>query len=58
VPVAKLAFQTDVYVPVAIDDGVVAAEQRTADRYLSANLLHARLDAATVFDRSFNSAVG
>jgi sulfonate transport system substrate-binding protein len=58
VPVAKLAFQTDVPVPVAIDDGVVAAEQRTADRYLGAKLLRERLDATTVFDRSFNSAVG
>jgi sulfonate transport system substrate-binding protein len=58
VPVAKLAFQTDVPVPVAIDDAVVAAEQRTADRYLAARLLHERLDAAGVFDRSFNDAVG
>ncbi len=58
VPVAKLAFQTDIPVPVAIDDGVVAAEQRTADRYLSAKLLRERLDAGPVFDRSFNGAVG
>jgi sulfonate transport system substrate-binding protein len=58
VPVAKLAFQTDIPVPVAIDDGVVAAEQRTADRYLAAKLLRERLDASPVFDRSFNGAVG
>jgi sulfonate transport system substrate-binding protein len=57
-PVAKLAFQTDVPVPVAIDNGVAAAEQRTADRYLRAGLLHERLDAAAVFDRSFNVALG
>jgi sulfonate transport system substrate-binding protein len=58
VPVAKLAFQTDIPVPVAIDDGVVAAEQRTADRYLAAKLLRERLDAGPVFDRSFSGAVG
>jgi len=58
VPVAKLAFQTDVPLPAAIDDTVVAAEQRTADRYQAAGLLHARLDVAALFDRSFNSAVG
>jgi sulfonate transport system substrate-binding protein len=58
VPVAKLAFQTDSPVPVVIDDTVVAAEQRTADRYLAAKLLRERLDATTVFDRSFNSTVG
>jgi len=58
VPVAKLAFQTDIPVPVAIDDSVVASEQRTADRYLAAKLLRERLDAGPVFDRSFNGAVG
>jgi sulfonate transport system substrate-binding protein len=57
-PVAKLAYQTDVPLPVVIDDSVTAAEQRTADRYLAAGLLHARLDVTKVFDRSFNSAVG
>jgi sulfonate transport system substrate-binding protein len=58
VPVAKLAFQTDIPVPVVIDDSVVAAEQRTADRYLAARLLHDRLDAPAIFHRSFNGAVG
>jgi sulfonate transport system substrate-binding protein len=58
VPVAKLAFQTDVPVPVAIDDSVAAAEQRTADRYLAAGLLREKLTVASLFDRSFNGAVG
>jgi sulfonate transport system substrate-binding protein len=58
VPVAKLAFETDVPVPVAIDDTVVAAEQRTADRYLAGGLLQERLTVTALFDRSFNSAVG
>jgi sulfonate transport system substrate-binding protein len=58
VPVATLAFKTDIQHPVPIDDSVVAAEQRTADRYQAAGLLHDRLDASTVFDRSFNGAVG
>jgi sulfonate transport system substrate-binding protein len=57
-PVAKLAYETDKPLPVPIDDSVVAAEQHTADRYLAAHLLHERLDAAAVFDRSFNGAVG
>jgi sulfonate transport system substrate-binding protein len=58
VPVAKLAFQTDMPVPVAIDDSVVASEQRTADRFQAAGLLRTRLDTAALFDRGFNGAVG
>lgn len=56
--VARLTFDTDVPVPIPIDDRVVADEQRTADRYLRAQVIHARLDASRVFDRSFNTALG
>ncbi|HWK44850.1 MAG TPA: ABC transporter substrate-binding protein [Stellaceae bacterium] len=55
--VAKRWLETDSPRAVAIDDQVIADEQRTADRYQSARLIRARLDATAVFDRSFNAAV-
>jgi sulfonate transport system substrate-binding protein len=39
--------------PVAIDDSVVAAQQRTADTCGAANVLPAHLDVRASFDRSF-----
>ena len=56
-PVARRWVDTDNPGPVPIDDRVVADEQHTADRYQSAKLVHGRLNAAAVFDRSFNAAV-
>ncbi len=57
-PVARLTFETEVPMPVPIDGHVIADEQRTADRYLAAGILHARLDAGKIFDASFNEVLG
>ncbi len=43
--------------PVAIDEGVVADEQRTIDLYVRQGLIPKRLDAAAILDPSFNDAV-
>jgi len=43
--------------PVAIDDTVVADEQKTIDLYLRAGLIQTELDANAVLDRSFNDPV-
>lgn len=56
-PVARLVFETETPVPVPIDAQVVADEQRTADRYLAAGVIRAGLDAARLFDASFNPAL-
>ena len=56
-PVARLVFDTETPVPVPIDAGVVADEQKTIDRYLAAGIIHARLDATKLFDASFNAAL-
>lgn len=40
--------------PVAIDDGVVAAQQQTIDLYVREGVLPASYAAAPAFDRSFN----
>ena len=56
-PVARLVFDTDAPVPVAIDSHVVADEQRTVDRYLAAGGIRTRLTAAPLFDTSFNAAL-
>ena len=56
-PVARLVFDTEVPVPIPIDQRVIADEQKTADRYLAAGIIHARLDATRVFDASFNGAL-
>ena len=55
--VARLVFDTEVPVPVPITPEVVADEQKTADRYLAAGIIHDRLDAARVFDASFNESL-
>ena len=39
------------------DAQVVADEQRPADRYLAAGVVRAGLDAARLFDASFNPAL-
>lgn len=43
--------------PVAIDDAVVADEQKTIDLYLRAGLIQTKLDAGAILDRSFNDPV-
>lgn len=55
--VARLTFETDIPLPLPIDAQVVADQQRVADRYTAAGVIHSRQDATTGFDRSFNSAV-
>ena len=54
---ARLVFDTEIPSPIPIDDRVIADEQKTADRYLAAGIIPARLDAARVFDASFNEAL-
>jgi sulfonate transport system substrate-binding protein len=51
--VLKTVYQRGQVHPVAIDDSVVAAQQRTADTYEAANVIRAHLDVRTSFDRSF-----
>jgi sulfonate transport system substrate-binding protein len=41
-----------------IDDGVVAAEQKTIDLYFRAGLIKQKLNAADMVDRSFSEAIG
>ena len=53
-PVAQLMLNTELPVPVAIDDRVIADEQRVADLYFASRIIHARVDAHAVFDPSFN----
>ena len=57
-PVARLTFDTDTAVTVPIDAAVVADEQKVADRYFGAGLVRTKLDAAKLFDSSFNAALG
>ncbi len=52
--VAQLMLDTEMPIPVAIDDHVIADEQRVADLYLTDRIIHTRVDARTVFDPSFN----
>ena len=51
--VLKTVYQRGQVHPVAIDDGVIAAQQRTADTYTAASVIPARLDVKASFDRSF-----
>ncbi|RFU48060.1 ABC transporter substrate-binding protein [Paraburkholderia sp. DHOC27] len=51
--VLKTVYQRGQVHPVAIDDSVVTAQQRTADTYTSANVIPAHLDVRASFDRSF-----
>jgi len=55
--VARRVFDTETPVPIPIDDRVVADEQLTADLYFHARIIPARLDAGSLFDRSFNGAL-
>jgi len=57
-PVARLIFDTEDPVPIAIDRQVVADEQKTIDLYYNAKLIRTHLDATTLFDASFNESLG
>ena len=56
-PVARLIVTTDATRPVPIDDAVIAAEQRTADLYQKANVIHEHVDATPMFDAFFNQSL-
>ncbi len=56
--VARLTFDTDSPVPVPVDTGVIVDEQKIADRYRAAGLIRMPVDAAKLFDVSFNAALG
>jgi sulfonate transport system substrate-binding protein len=51
--VLKTVYQRGQIHPVAIDDSVIAAQQRTADTYQAANVIPTHLDVRASFDRSF-----
>jgi sulfonate transport system substrate-binding protein len=51
--VLKTVYQRGQVHPVAIDDSVITAQQRTADTYTSANVIPTHLDVRASFDRSF-----
>jgi sulfonate transport system substrate-binding protein len=55
--VARLSFRTQWPLLVAIDDGVLRAEQRTADLLAAGGVLHRKLETGGYFDRSFAAAV-
>ena len=55
--IALRSITTDAATPVKLDDAVIGDEQRTADRYLAAKVIAQRLDAASAFDATFNSAL-
>ncbi len=58
IPVARLTHDTEAPLPVAIDEQVIADEQRLADRYTRAGVIRTRLDAGKMFDLSFNGLIG
>jgi sulfonate transport system substrate-binding protein len=52
-PVARLTFDMDKPHVVPIDAAVIADEQRTADRFRRAHVIHDLFDAAKAFDLTF-----
>lgn len=58
VPVARLTYDTEVPLPVPLDDKVLADQQRLADRFLKAGVIRSRVDASKMFDPSFNEVLG
>ena len=56
-PVARLMVETELPVPVPIDDRVIADEQKVADLYLKNRIIHGAVNAHAVFDTSFNQAL-
>lgn len=57
VPVGRMVVDTAQTRTVAIDDAVVAAQQRVADFFRAARVIPDAQEAAAYFDRSFNAAV-
>lgn len=55
--VARLVLDTDNPVVVPMDASVVEDEQRTINQYTAAGLIRTRLEAAKLFDTSFNAAI-
>ena len=51
--VLKIVYQRAQLHPIAIDDHVVAEQQKTADLYHRADVIKTRLDVAPSFDRQF-----
>ncbi|MCC8391501.1 ABC transporter substrate-binding protein [Paraburkholderia sp. MMS20-SJTR3] len=51
--VLKTVYQRAQLHPVAIDDGLIAEQQKTADLYHRADVIKARLDVTPSFDRQF-----
>lgn len=54
--VLKTVYQRAQLHPVAIDDNLIAEQQRTADLYLRANVIKTRLNVTPSFDKQFSSA--
>lgn len=52
--VLKVAYQRAQLHPIAIDDGVIAEQQRTADLYRRAGVIRAPLDVTPSFDKRFS----
>jgi sulfonate transport system substrate-binding protein len=50
---ARTAYQRAQLHPVAIDDSLIAEQQRTADFYYRAEVIKTRLDIAPSFERQF-----
>lgn len=55
VDVLKVVYQRGQIRPVPIDADVIAAQQKTADLYVRAGVIKARLDVAPSFDRQFQT---
>lgn len=53
--VLKVVYQRAQLQPIAIDDGVIAEQQKTADLYLRADVIKTRLDVTPSFDRQFTA---
>lgn len=51
--VLKTVYQRAQLHPVAIDDGVIAEQQKTADLYLRADVIKTKLNVTPSFDRQF-----
>jgi sulfonate transport system substrate-binding protein len=57
VDIAKIAVPRIALTPVAVDDAVVASEQRLADAFASAGQLPGKVDFAAYVDRRFNPQI-
>lgn len=55
--VARYSFGAEGFRPVAIDAGVIADQQKTADLWTESGVVARKLDVRTFFDTSFNAAL-